>query len=80
MYEIETTRTVKMKCDICGKYEEVAEGEKLFPGASFWLKKWTRVVLVEIYTEEEEPKNLHLCPKCTRKFKKLVAAVEIEEE
>lgn len=79
MYKIETTRTVKMKCDICGKYEEVTEGARIFPGASFWKKKWTEVRLVEAGSGMDEPKKLHLCPKCTRKFKKLVAAVEIEE-
>lgn len=80
MREIITTRTVVMTCDICGKHEEIAEGQKLMPGVSFWMRNWTEVGFLEGICGTDEIKRYHLCPKCTRKFKKLVAAVEIDEE
>ena len=75
-----------MTCDICGKEETIVEKDPFY-AKSRWTKHWSRVFFEHMeYVDGINAKHygavsnkLDLCPKCTKKFKKLIEAVELEE-
>lgn len=75
-----------MTCDICGKEETIVEKDPFY-AKSWWTKHWSRVFFehteyvdgINAKHYKAVTKRLDLCPKCTKKFKKLIKAVELEE-
>lgn len=67
-----------MKCDICGKEETYPEKPmRMFDPIDYgwsemdWLKP--------IFGPMRDNRKYHLCPECTKKLKKLIKEVKLEE-
>lgn len=68
-----------MKCDICGKRETFVETDWRYC-REWFTRHWSQVTFKQFpFNNEENQKQLDLCPTCTKKFKKLLMSVEIEE-
>ena len=77
MQMIKVEREYHMKCDICGKEEVYPESPvRLF---DYIDHGWSRVEWLRPILTFRQNKELHLCPKCTRKLAKLIRNVELEE-
>lgn len=79
MYKETIERYYHMKCDICGKTEIIKDEDfKRVPG--WWTRHWSALLLSEFGDWKGEcSKELNLCPTCTKKFKKILKNVEIDE-
>lgn len=78
------TTVYEMKCDICGKKESIKH-DKLWFTKEYYIKHWTEIKLYKPFDQRmTDPDNpyytMDLCPKCARKLKKLIMAVELESE
>lgn len=78
MQRVQIDRSYHMKCDICGKEEIIKETDfrKIPP---WWTRHWSEVTIKQ-FGVEPLPRHLDLCPTCTRKFRKLIMNVELEDE
>ena len=83
---IKTVRTTvyKSTCDICGKKEDVNDDcIRMF--GPYHPKSWIRILLEKPFDQKiknpDKPYySMDLCPKCAKKLKKLIMAVEVEDE
>ena len=72
------------KCDICGKEETINESDRRMFGP-YHPKSWIRILLEKPFAHKlvnpDKPYHtMDLCPKCAKKLKKLIMAVEEEED
>lgn len=67
-----------MKCDVCGKTEHIEE-DNPYMLREWWIRHWSTVTISKFEELPINGKKLDLCPTCTKKFKKLLMNVEIEE-
>lgn len=75
-----TVTTVEhLKCDICGKKEDIDESDWGYV-PDFFTRHWSKVHMEQFPEPYNKSKELDLCPTCTRKFKKLVRSIELESE
>lgn len=70
----------EMKCDICGKEESICHDNPTII-SEFYTKHWTEIIMKEQDSFKLPPdqKRLDLCPKCSKKLKKIIKNVELEE-
>jgi predicted nucleic acid-binding Zn ribbon protein len=74
----------EMKCDICGKEESIKHESRWFTKAHY-IKYWTEIRLYKPFDQRMADSDIpyysmDLCPKCAKKLKKLIMAVELESE
>lgn len=76
-------RSYQMKCDICGKEETIPiqeAGPFFFKPMDWFTRKWSHVKFWQFPGDSNETRReFDLCPTCTKKFKKLLMSVEVEE-
>lgn len=77
------TTVYEMKCDVCGK-EESIKHEDITMFWEFYTRHWTRLIVENTYAKykdvDKPSGTMDLCPKCAKKLKKLIMAVEVEDE
>lgn len=83
MNKLIVDRSYQMKCDICGKEETIPiqeAGPFFFKPMEWFTRKWSHVSFSQFPgISKETCCGFDLCPTCTKKFKKLLMSVEIEE-
>lgn len=72
-----------MTCDICGKKEDIINKNPY--KVEWWCRRhWTKLIYEFTGTrygmENRERRGLNFCPECTKKFKKLIKDVNLEED
>lgn len=78
------TTVYESKCDICGFKDSIKDIDRKMFGP-YHPKSWIRVLLEKPFERKQlDPDNpyytMDLCPKCAKKLKKLIMAVELESE
>lgn len=80
-------RIYHMTCDICGKKEDIVEKDISYYMPWYTKKAWSNVTFEHVIkrsnwtgTFGKATNHLDLCPECTKKFKKIIKNVNLEEE
>lgn len=79
-------RIYHMKCDVCGKEEDIVDKDAAWYMPWYVKKSWSKVTFEHLMefanstiTRGKASTHLDLCPECTKKFKKLIKNVDLED-
>lgn len=80
---VKHTRTIEMTCDICNKQETINPDVDRNKILDWHIRHWMELDVIEPFANIYPPemkRKIYLCPKCKRKFKKLIMNTELNEE